>query len=181
MPARILEPWRSFLREVDRSLNQRAEVHCLGGFVLAILWGLPRPTGDVDFVDVQPSTAADDLMKIAGDGSDLARRYHLCFQRVTIAEYPENYESRLVDVTPKAFHRLRLRAFEVHDLVLAKLPRNSPRDRADVAFLADKAALDRRILRERFDHEMRPYLLNERHEEATLRLWLEEHFGSERS
>ncbi len=174
MPTRISEPWLSFLRDVDQALKQTVEVHCLGGFVLSVLWELPRPTGDVDFVEIRPGTAANELMAIAGEGTELGEQYHLHFHRVTIAEYPEGYESRLIDITPKGFHRLRLKAFEVHDVVLAKLSRNSPRDRADVEFLAAKGALDRRTLMERFEAELRPYLLNDVREALTLRLWLDE-------
>ena len=178
MPIKIPEPWLSFLRNVDRALTRRVEVHCLGGFVLSVLWDLPRPTGDVDFVEVQPSSAGDELMQISGAGSDLAMRHQLRFHRVSIAEYPEGYVSRLIDLTPKGFRRLRLKAFEVHDLVLAKLARNSPRDRADVEFLVRKGALDRQLLVNRFEDELRPYVLNETRETATLRLWLDEFFGS---
>ncbi len=42
MRGAIAEPWLSFLREVDAALTQPVEVHCLGGFVLSMLWGLPR-------------------------------------------------------------------------------------------------------------------------------------------
>lgn len=176
MPAKIKEPWLSFLRDVDRALGRPVVAHCLGGFVLAVLWELPRPSGDVDVVEVEPPDAAAELLDIAGDGSELASRYKLHFHRVTVAEFPEGYGSRLVDITPKGFRRLRLMALEVHDLVLAKLGRNSPRDRSDVEFLARKGALDRQLLRARFDAELRPYVLNEARETTTLELWLEEFF-----
>jgi hypothetical protein len=162
---------------VDQALGQSVEVHCLGGFVLSVLWGLPRPTGDVDFIEIEPSDAGDELLGIAGEGSELARRHKLQFHRVTIAEHPEGYVSRLVDITPKMLCRLHLRAFEVHDLVLAKLARNSPRDRADVEFLARKGALESQSLEDRFAKELRPYLLNEDRETATLKLWLNEFFA----
>ena len=177
MSATIPEPWLSFLRDVDRALVQPVEVHYLGGFVLRVLWGFPRPTGDVDFIEIEPSEAGDELLKIAGEGAELAERYKLQFHRVTIAEYPEGYASRLVDITPKRLFRLHLQALEVHDLVLAKLARNSPRDRADVEFLVRRGALDRQCLEDRFERELRPYLLNEDREAATLNLWIEEYFG----
>ncbi len=179
MPRRIQEPWLSFLRDVDRALGQSVEVHCLGGFVLSVLWDLSRPTGDVDFIEVRPGKANEELMQIGGEGSKLAEKHHLRFHRVTIAAYPEDYEKRLIDVTPKGLHRLRLKAMEVHDVVLAKLSRNSPRDRADVEFLAKKKALDRRLLMQRFEVELRPYLLNESRETLTLQLWLDEFLGEE--
>jgi hypothetical protein len=177
MPSRILEPWLGFLREVDRVLGRSVEVHCLGGFVLAVLWQLPRPTGDVDFIEVVPSEASEDLLRIAGKDSEMARRHRLYFHRVTVAEYPEAYASRLIELTPRGFKQIRLRAFEVHDLVLAKLGRNSPRDRADVAYLVRKELIDPRVLEERFEAELRPYALNEDRLAASLRLWLDEFFG----
>ena len=178
MSPRIEEPWLSFLREVDQELERPISVHCLGGFVLAVLWELPRPTGDVDFIEVEPSEASSELLGIAGEGTELANRYKLHFHRVTVAEFLEDYSSRLVDITPGSFGRLRLLALEVHDLALAKLGRNSPRDRSDVKFLAEKSTLDRRLLRGRFESEMRPYVLDEARESLTLELWLEEFFDS---
>jgi hypothetical protein len=178
MPATITDPWLSFLREVDRKLQRPVVAHCLGGFVLAALWRLPRPTGDIDFIDLAPADAASDLLDVGGDGSELARRYKLRFHRVTVAEVPENYTSRLGDITPRGFGRLRLMALEVHDLVLAKLGRNSPRDRSDLQFLARKGALDPRVLETRFEQELRPYILNEPRDSATLQLWLDEFFES---
>lgn len=175
----VLEPWLGFLREVDRALNRPVEVHCLGGFVLAVRWGIPRPTGDVDFVEIKPSEASQDLLRIAGEGSEIAGRHHLHFHRVSIAEYPEGYASRLTSLTPRGFKRLALRAFEVHDLVLAKLGRNSARDRADVEFLALKGKIDPVILRKRYDTELRPYVLNEDRHTMTLQLWLDEFFDVE--
>lgn len=180
MPTRISAPWDSFLRDVDRALERRVEVHCLGGFVLGVLWGLPRPTGDVDFVEVIPSEAGEELLRIAGEGSEIARRHRVHFHRVTIAEYPEGYASRLANLTPRGFRHLRLSAFEAHDLVLAKLGRNSARDRADVDFLVQKGIINPQILEERFETELRPYVLNEDRQVATLQLWLDEFFAPKR-
>src|SRR5687768_216092 len=148
MPDRIPEPWFSFLRDVEQALKETVEIHCLGGFVLSILWGLPRPTGDIDFIKVRPRPTGETLLRIAGDGTPLAKKHHLHVQRVTIAEYPEGYEERLIDITPAGFRRLRIMALEVHDVVLAKISRNSPKDRADVEYLARKGVLNRRRLEE---------------------------------
>jgi uncharacterized nucleotidyltransferase DUF6036 len=180
MSDKLLAPWIGFLRDVDHALSRRVEVHCLGGFVLAARWGLPRPTADVDFVEIKPSDAGQDLMDVGGEGSEIAGRRHLHFHRVSIAEYPEGYASRLANLTPRGFKRLRLRAFEVHDLVLAKLGRNSARDRADVEFLIQKGRIDPEVLRKRFETELRPYVLNEERHTTTLRLWLDGFFGAKR-
>lgn len=93
MRARIPEPWSSFLREVDRGLSTQTTAHCLGAFVLHVLWELPRVTGDVDIVEVEPSTAAEERLRLGGEDSALSRRYKLRFHRVTVAEYPEGYAS----------------------------------------------------------------------------------------
>ncbi len=71
MPGKITDPWLGFLQDVDRTLNQPVEVHCLGGFVLAVQWELPRPTGDVDFIEIEPSNARGEFLRIAGEGSEI--------------------------------------------------------------------------------------------------------------
>ncbi len=70
-------------------------------------------------------------------------------------------------------------SLEVHDVVLAKLSRNSARDRADVEFLTKRGVLDEQLIRSRFEAELRPFLLNEAREALTLQLWLDEFFGAE--
>lgn len=177
MATEVLKPWLAFLREVDRALRKHVEVHCLGGFVLAVLWKLPRPTADVDFVEIRPSAAGEDLLRIAGEGTEIARKHGLYFHHVSVAEYPEGYASRLIDLPPRDLKHLRLRAFEIHDRVLAKIGRNSPRDREDVRFIVREGLIDPRVLEERFETELRPYVLNEDRRTATLRLWLNEFFG----
>jgi hypothetical protein len=151
MQREVKEPWLSFLREVDEALTEPVDVHCLGGFVLGVLWDLPRPTGDIDFIEVRPGRASEKLLGVAGQGSALADKYHLNFQRVAIAIVPDDYESRLTDITPPGLQSLRLKALEAHDIVLAKVSRNSPRDRADVEFLAGRGVLDPGTLKTRFE------------------------------
>lgn len=152
------------------------KVHCFGGFVLVVMCALPRATGDVDFICIDPSEVNDELLRIAGERSDLAKRHKLKFQRVDIADKPEAYASRLIDITPPSFQRLHLLGFEVHDLVLTKLARFSPRDRQDVEFLVRAGALDRGVLEQRFEEEVRPYLLKETPYADNLRLRLAEYF-----
>jgi hypothetical protein len=79
----------------------------------------------------------------------------------------------LTALFPGAYKNLRLFALEVHDLALAKLGRNSPRDREDIRFLAKKAPLEINILKERYAKELRPYLANQAREDLTMNLWIE--------
>ena len=69
---------------------------------------------------------------------------------VTVADVPDNYDERLTTALAGFFDKLRLRIFERHDLVLAKIVRNNDRDRADVAAIAGGPGLDVDVLRDRY-------------------------------
>jgi len=92
MPLDIREPWGAFLRDLDRELARPVELHCLGGFVVTMLYGLARPTADIDVLAVRPQM---DLNPLAGIGSSLHKKHRVYVQRVTVLEaYPEDYEER---------------------------------------------------------------------------------------
>jgi hypothetical protein len=174
----LTAPWDQFLKEVDAQLPEPVELHCLGGFVVAALYGFPRPTADIDFLAVLPSGRGTLLQKIAGRESKLFRKYGVYLQQTGVPSYPEDYEIRLRDMFPEQFQKLRLKALEPHDLVLTKLERNSQKDREDVAYLVKIAPLDSSVLRERYGNEMRPYLpdLIAQRLDTTLNLWIAEYF-----
>ena len=142
--------WTAILQDVDRLLRSAVELHCLGGFVLSALYDLPRPTGDVDYIAAMPSEAVTELESIAGQGSALHKQHGLYFQYVTVADVPEDYAFRLTELFPGEFARLRLFALDVHNLVLAKLVRNSPVDLEDAKFLAKAGRLDKSVLELRY-------------------------------
>lgn len=60
------EPWRSFLQELDEHLTEAIALHCLGGFVVSLHYGIGRQTSDIDFLAVVPRNHADDIEAIAG-------------------------------------------------------------------------------------------------------------------
>jgi hypothetical protein len=74
MPREIPKPWDAFLKDLDRSLGEPVELHCLGGFVLTMLYGLKRPTADVDVLAVKPRM---DLNQLAGIGSSLHKKHRV--------------------------------------------------------------------------------------------------------
>ncbi len=170
-------PWDAFLDEVDAQLSTPVELHCVGGFALTTVYGVPRTTGDLDFTSVVPAQAASLLEEIAGPGSPLAEKHKLYLRRVGVDELPEAYQERLREVFPARFRRLRLFVLDPYDLALSKLTRNSAKDREDVRFLARSLTLEGAILRERYRKELRPYLANEERHDLTLKLWLEDYFG----
>ena len=150
----------------------------LGGFVVAMRYGLPRPTADLDYLEVIPARPGALLQELAGPGSALARAHGLHLQHVTVASLPDRYEERLTPLWPGRFPRLGLFTLEAHDLALSKLARNSPIDREDVARLARAVPLDPVLLRERYATELRPIVIGDlaRHDQ-TLALWLESYFA----
>jgi hypothetical protein len=170
-------PWPAFLERVDRELPQDIALHCLGGFVAALIYDLPRPTNDLDYVEVVPHDAMNLLQRIAGAGSALAMKYRVHLQHVGVASLPASYADRLSEMTPASLRRLRLLALESHDLALSKLARNSPIDRDDVARLAKAVPLDADTLRARYRAELRPIIIGhpERHD-RTLEMWIEAYF-----
>ncbi len=172
MPSsRLHEPWRSFLRKLDEQLSQPTELHCFGGFVIAEHYGLIRPTGDIDIL-ASKGTAPGTIARLAGKDSPLHKRYGVYVDVVSVATAPEDYENRLVTVFADEFTHLWVRAFERHDLVLAKLERNSDRDREDVEALARGPGLDVSVLRGRYEQELRPFLGRPDREDLTLTLWI---------
>jgi hypothetical protein len=178
-PPEISNPWRAFLEDVERQLRHEISIYCLGGFVAALYYDLPRPTNDLDYVEVVPNDAMDILQRVAGIGSPLARKHRVYFQHVGVASLPESYAERLIEITPRTLRRMRLLALEPHDLALSKLVRNNPIDRNDVAQLAKAAPLDAETLRTRYRVELRPIIVGdpERHD-LTLEMWIEAYFGS---
>jgi hypothetical protein len=174
MPAETLhEPWRSFLHDIDAQLSGRTEVHCLGGFVVAEYYGLARPTSDVDIIQVRGASSVVDVQRIGGKGSALAKKHRVYIDIVTVADVPERYEERLIDVYGGEFRSLNVRVFERHDLALAKLGRNQDYDREDVRRLAQGPGLDVALLEQRYRDELRWQLGNPEREDLTLKLWIE--------
>jgi hypothetical protein len=168
------EPWRSFLADIDRTATQSLVLHCIGGFAVSLYYGLSRPTGDIDVVEVAPSEAKGWLASTAGRGSPFHRKHKVYLDVVTVATVPYSYEDRLTEIFPRECEKLRLFVLDPYDLALSKLTRNLEVDLEDVKYLARSSNLDLRLLEGRYEDELRPYVSGpvERHDQ-TLRLWLE--------
>ncbi len=169
----IPEPWNSFLSDIDAAVLTKIELHCLGGFVVSLVYGMSRTTADVDIVTVIPNGERDRLLSLAGKGSLLHRQYGVYLDIVTVATIPEDYSERITEIVPGTFVHLRLFALDPYDVALAKLERNIQRDRDDVKHLARTVPFDIRVLQDRYEKELRPYLGNPTREDLTLKLWIE--------
>ena len=98
MPKALVEPWKSFFSEIDASVQQDVTLHCLGGFVITMLYGLDRPTSDVDVLPVASNEAIQKIMDLAGEGSLLHKKHHVYLQIVGVATVPVDYDTRLTEM-----------------------------------------------------------------------------------
>jgi hypothetical protein len=163
--------WDDFLKAVDKALEEPVCLHCIGGFVVETVYGIPRRTGDLDYLTVDPIGAAGILEKIAGQQSELAKNHGLYFQHVTVADYPDNYDDRLTELE-LGLNKLQLFVLDPYDLILSKLTRNIERDRDDVKALAVVQQLSFEVLKKRHEEEM-DWLPNPKIHALTLKLWKE--------
>jgi hypothetical protein len=174
MPFDIPEPWHAFLQDLDAAVNEETSLHCFGGFVVSMCYGLQRQTVDIDFVSIIPSDRRKILLDLAGERSPLHEKHKVCLHAVTIANVPEDYEARLVEFWPGAYKYIRLLVLDPYDLALSKLSRNIQRDRDDVKYLIKSIPLDRHILEKRYAEELRPvYVGNMDEVDLSMKLWLE--------
>jgi hypothetical protein len=165
-------PWREFLIELDRMLKEPLELHCIGGFVLVYFYGLPRTTGDIDYFSAFPANL--NLDELAGQGSQLHKKHGVWLHRVAVANLPEEYQARLLEMAPAKFKHLKLLVPDPYDCILSKLERNSAKDRDDADYLFRSQKLDAQLLRERYQKELRHNVIgNVAWHDATLKLWIE--------
>jgi hypothetical protein len=168
------EPWHSFLKELDALAIGTVDFQCMGGFVVTQLYGLNRSTGDLNVLSIAPVEQRKELLEKAGRCSALHKKYKIYLDYVGVASIPYEYESRLVEMYPGVYRRIRLFALDPYDIALSKLCRNIARDREDVRHLANQVPFDLQLLRRRYTDELRPDLLGvPENQDAILNLWIE--------
>ena len=173
----LASPWKEFLEELDSLLDEPFSLHCIGGFAVVMGYGLPRATNDLDYRTVIPYNRINDLQRMAGPGSGLARKHKVYLQRPGVDILPENYEERIRELFPGHFKNLHLFIPDAYDLVLSKISRNAPRDREDVEYLAKTERLESAILLERFEKELKVQLIGSpAYHQRTLEFWIEAYF-----
>ena len=164
--------WRNFLDAVDKQLETPVTLHCTGGFVVEAVYEIPRKTGALDYISIDPRGAFQSLEEIAGEQSELAQRHKLHLQRVAVGDNPDGYKKRLrkLDLGLKM---LQLFVLDPYDLVLSKLTRNIGRDREDVKALAQLQNLSFVIFSRRYEESMKPWIANAERHDLTVQLWKE--------
>jgi hypothetical protein len=63
------------LSEIDAAVKERVGFECIGGFIVTALYGLPRPTADVDVLSIAPGSQRAFVLGLAGKGSPLHKKY----------------------------------------------------------------------------------------------------------
>ena len=161
------------MNEIDAVLEQETHFHCLGGFVIAMLYNLKRETSDLDFISCIPRENDLRFYELAGESSKLYKKYGVYLDPVKIATVPDNYEDRLIEMFPGELNYLKLFALDPYDLALSKLERNLQHDREDMLYLAQNVPLDLEIFKQRYDDELRVYLEDNIRHRSTFSLWIE--------
>lgn len=168
------EPWLSFLTGLDAALDEPADFHCIGGFVVSQHYGFARETADLDVLTVIPPDARERVAELAGKGSPLQKKHLVYIDHVGIANYPDDYVSRLIRTFP-VWSKVRLWALEPHDLALTKLERSNDRDIRDVMYLAQSRLINEETLISRFEQELEPYITGRTPtwHRTTLKMWVD--------
>lgn len=94
------EPWVSFLTALDASLQSVADLYCIGGFAMTMAYGSDRETSDLDVLVAAARTDFEELQRLGGVNSELARRSTVHLQPVPLVNYPEDFQSRLIPLWP---------------------------------------------------------------------------------
>ena len=172
----MMEPWASFLADLDAELNEEVCIHCIGGFAVTVQFGLSRQTSDIDVLSIAPNSQAELVSNLAGEGGALHHKHGVYIQLMgAIVTLPESYEDHAKDLFPGRYKNLRVVGLDPYDLALSKLERNLQRDREDVKFLYKAVPLDVDTLEERYRTEQRPYFPEQVRIklDLTLNLWLD--------
>ena len=96
-------PGGSFSRKSMAGSRRPSVLHCHGGFVAAVHYGLPRPTADLDYLAIVPRSAQGLIERLGGQASLLAKKYGVYLQHVPLTSAPESYEERLTRLFPGQF------------------------------------------------------------------------------
>lgn len=155
-------------------MAETTDLQCVGGFVVTAVYGMPRPTSDVDVLSIAPAEPKKELLEKAQAGSALHKEHGVYLQYVGgIVSLPYDYDERLILLYSGVYKHLRIFVLDPYDLAMTKLERNQAKDREDVLYLAKAVPFDLEILKARYA-ELRPQLMGIKENfDANFELWLE--------
>jgi hypothetical protein len=142
-----------FLKAVEAQLepDQELELYLGGGAALILAYDGELATVDVDFIGPKTGRLLE-LSKLMGKGSEVHAQTELYFDVVPPGLFPSDmgWRRRAIPVELREVQRIRLRALEVHDLIISKLKRFAEKDRRDVRALCNRPDVDVETLRSRY-------------------------------
>ena len=144
------DTWDSFFKELDEAVDTTVRVDCIGGFVVTLLYGLERPTADIDVIELAPRAAAETMMELGIRGGPLHQKYRIYLDRVAVAAIPESYEDRLVEMFPGAYRHLHLMALDPYRPGPVQTRKKQPEGWRRRTLLARTVPFDLDILEEHY-------------------------------
>ena len=137
-----------FLRALDAALARKATLLIIGGSAASLAYGFQRATSDVDTL----TALTEDIAHAATAARD-ATGLNIPIGPATVAEFPEHFEDRLVQVPLNDLVKLTVLVPERHDLVLSKLVRAYEHDLEAAESIHQTHPLDFEVLVTRYIDE----------------------------
>ena len=147
----------------------RIRLRIIGSAALLLQTDYQRGTKDSDVLATAElkSGAAARLTELAGKGTDLCLRHRMYVDIVASALpfMPQEPRWRRLDALNLSLARLELEALDPTDVVVSKLKRFLPHDRADIVAMIERDLVVHEELIERFRSAVDSYLLDARTED----------------
>lgn len=141
----------ALLRELDARLEGTpTKVWIGGGAAILLAYEGTLATVDVDLIGEKVGDLLH-MSSVASKGSPLHRATNLYCDVVPPGLFPSEFgwRGRAIPVDVPELSHLKVRVLEIHDLIISKLKRFSPKDRQDIRHLCGKAVC-LEVLRKRY-------------------------------
>jgi hypothetical protein len=138
----------TLLRAIDEKLDFEFKMIIIGGSSAALAYQYEEGTKDID-----TANRIDDI-KSAYEEAKKETGLQIPLEKAGVEDGPWHYESRLILISPETFQRLTIYVPEKHDLALMKTVRGDAQDFQAILDIHHKVTLEKKILMDRFIHEM---------------------------
>lgn len=142
----------TFLRALDRHLDERTTLVVVGGAAASVEYRAETRTSDVDVMEMREGSEID----LARAVEEACRQTGLAIDvdAATITELPYGYEERLRPVRGQRLAKLQIWVPEKYDLALSKMLRGYPHDLDAVEGMHGHHPLSKTTLVTRFEEEL---------------------------
>jgi len=162
-----------FLDDVDAELEAPADLVVIGGAAAAIAYDVARATRDID-----SWSALDGALSKALERARAQSPLDIPVEHAAVADAPWEFESRLLQLDPERWSKLRVHVPERHDLVLMKCVRGYEHDLETAASIHQRHGLDLDTLIQRYLEEMSHIVGDRSRLDLNFRVLVERLFGA---